>query len=110
MWWHNVESYPTKVTKTATTSNALTTRACSSGKLKESGKTVLTQSTLINDAIKAWNLAPKEIHESLSYNIAKKTLKCLQKHYQSKLSEQILHSYFYTIVNIKAFVLKIVVK
>ena len=75
----NVESYPTKVTKTATTSNALTTRACSSGKLKESGKTVLTQSTLINDAIKAWNLAPKEIHESLSYNIAKKNIKMFAK-------------------------------
>ena len=82
----NVDNYPTKVNKTATMNNALTTRACSSGKLKETGKTVLTQSTLINDAIKAWNLAPKEVYESLSYNIAKKkTLKCLQKHYQSKI-------------------------
>ena len=40
---------------------------------------VLTQSTLINDAIKAWNLAPKEIHESLSYNIAKKNIKMFAK-------------------------------
>ena len=64
-----------QVNKTATTNNALTTRACSSGKLKETGKTVLTQSTLINDATKAWNLAPKEVLESLSYNIAKKNIK-----------------------------------
>ena len=78
-----MDNYPTKVNKTATTNNALTTRACSSGKLKETGKTVLTQSTLINDATKAWNLAPKEVLESLSYNIAKKTLKCLQERYQS---------------------------
>ena len=33
----------------------------------------------INDAIKAWNLAPKEIHESLSYNIAKKNIKMFAK-------------------------------
>ena len=59
--------------------NALTTRACSNGKLKEAGKTALTQSTLINDAIKAWNLAPKEVHESLNYNIAKKNIKMFAK-------------------------------
>ena len=55
-------------------------------------------------------MAPKEVHESLSYNIAKKTLKCLQKHCKSKLFDQILHPNFFTIANIKAFVLKIVVK
>ena len=48
----NVEDYPTKVNKITPLNNAAMTRASTNGKLKECGKTALSQATLINDAIK----------------------------------------------------------
>ena len=59
--------------------NSTNTRSSTSGKLKESGKTVITQATLINDVTRAWNKAPKEVHESLSYNFAKKNIRMFFK-------------------------------
>ena len=75
----NVEDYPTKVNKITPLNNAAMTRASTNGKLKECGKTALSQATLINDATKAWNLAPKEVHESKNYTIAKKNIKLFAK-------------------------------
>ena len=69
----SVENYPTKVTQIQPDIDTTQTRSISYGKLIESGKTSITQSTLINDAIRAWNRAPKEVHQSESYNTAKKT-------------------------------------
>ena len=59
--------------------NTTQTRSITYGKLKESGKSVITQATLINDAIRAWNRAPKEVHLSTSYNVAKKNIKSFVK-------------------------------
>ena len=39
----------------------------------------LSQATLINDATKAWNRAPKEVLDSKSYNIAKVNIKMFAK-------------------------------
>ena len=38
------------------------------------GQIVLSQATLINDATKAWKLAPKEVQKSITYNMAKKNI------------------------------------
>ena len=75
----NVENYPTKVNKITPRNNASLTRASANGKLKECGKTALSQATLINDATKAWNRAPKEVLDSKSYNIAKVNIKMFAK-------------------------------
>ena len=55
--------------------------AGTNGKLIETGKTILSQATSINDATKAWNLAPEEVQKSITYNVAKK-VKLLLKLYQ----------------------------
>ena len=64
--------------------NFTQTRATSNGDLIEKGKSNIAQATLINDGTKAWNRAPKEVHQSLSYNIAKKISETLSKLYQHK--------------------------
>ena len=68
----NVKNYPTKVTQLNPDINITQTRSTTYGKLKESGKTTITQATFISDATIAWNRAPKEVHLSGSYNVAKK--------------------------------------
>ena len=75
----NVENYPTKVDKITAKSNAPETRACANGFLREKGRSVLTQETFINDATKAWNRAPKTVHDSVNYNAAKKNIKIFAK-------------------------------
>ena len=51
------------------------TRSVTDGLLKETGKTALTQGTLINDAFKAWNKTSSEVKQSTTYNVAKNTIK-----------------------------------
>ena len=75
----NLKNYPTKVIQMTADINSTHTRSSTSGKLKESGKIVITQATLMNDATRAWNKAPKEVHESLSYNFAKKNIRTFVK-------------------------------
>ena len=57
------------------------TRSITNGKLVEIGKSALTQANFINDAIKAWNSTTEEVKQSLTYNVAKKTLRLLLKHF-----------------------------
>ena len=38
-----------------------------------------TTETFINDATKAWNRAPKTVHDSVNYNAAKKNIKIFAK-------------------------------
>ena len=68
----NLDNYPTKVMQRIPNINFTQTRATSNGIIIEKGKSNIAQATLINDGTKAWNRAPKEVHQSLSYNIAKK--------------------------------------
>ena len=70
----NVVNYPTKVTQMSVQNDSALTRSITNGKLKESGKSILSQATLINDATKAWNLSSENVKLSLSYSVAKKTL------------------------------------
>ena len=71
----NLDNYPTKVMQRIPNINFTQTRATSYGDLIEKGKSIIAQATLINDGTKAWNRAPKEVHQSLSYNIAKKNIR-----------------------------------
>ena len=71
----NVTDYPTKVSFITVQSNSVHTRSVTNGLLKESGKTALTQGTLINDAIKAWNITSNEVKQSATYNVAKNNIK-----------------------------------
>ena len=49
----NVDKYPTKVNQMPLTIDTTQTRSITNGKLIETGKTILPQATLINDATKA---------------------------------------------------------
>ena len=75
----NIENYPTKVTSVPLNKNVTQTRSIANGKLIEFGKTELAQATMINDAIKAWNRAPEDIKNSITYNNAKKCIKTFVK-------------------------------
>ena len=66
---------PTKVTTLSSLENAPNTRFRSDGNLKEIGKSIVMQSTFLNDATKAWNLAPQLIKMSKSVFTAKKNIK-----------------------------------
>ena len=55
------------------------TRACTSGKLQESWKSVITQKTCKNDAIKLWNSVPKHVQSSKSLNEIKTHAKIFAK-------------------------------
>ena len=57
----HIEDYPLKLERQTVNELGATTRAGSSGKLIEFGRSVIAQKTCINDAIKLWNQAPKEV-------------------------------------------------
>ena len=50
-----------KVERQTVNESRTTIKAGSSGKLLELGRSVIAQRTCINDAIKLWNQAPKEV-------------------------------------------------
>ena len=56
-----------------------TTRACTSGKLVETGKSVITQKTCKNDAIKLWNSLPKYVQTCSSHSEIKTQAKIYVK-------------------------------
>ena len=60
-------------------SDSAHTRSITNGKLVETGKSELTQATFIKDAIKAWNSTSEEVKQSLTYNVAKKSIKASVK-------------------------------
>ena len=63
---NNIVSYPTKVQKMECNETRSTTRAITSGKLKEIGLTLIAKNTFYNDAVSAWNLAPDTIKKTLT--------------------------------------------
>ena len=68
-----------KVTSLSSLTNAPNTRHRTDGHLKEIGKTNTMQATFLNDATKAWNLAPQIIKQSESSFTAKKNIKTFVK-------------------------------
>ena len=74
-----ITNYPLKIAKQTIDENICTTRASAQGRLIEIGKTTTTKNTLTSDAIRIWNMAPKDITESTSVWQAKEKIKAYAK-------------------------------
>ena len=75
--WKAVQDqhHPMKIEKVIHGESSCLTRSVVKGDLKEFGKTEIVQSTYLSDACKVWNKCPKNIKESLTLGVAKKTIK-----------------------------------
>ena len=62
----NIDNYPLKLQKHTISVDKVTTRACTSGKLLESGKCLVAQKSCINDATKLRNNLPNELKNCLT--------------------------------------------
>ena len=71
----NVEDYPLEIRQQETMENSTTTRAAARGKPCGIGRSNLMQSSCVSDAVKLWNMAPKEITECRSMYQAKNQIK-----------------------------------
>ena len=60
----NIEDYPLQLRQTEIREGVRSTRAATKGRPCDIGRTQLTQTTCISDAIKMWNAAPCAITES----------------------------------------------
>ena len=80
MWKaNNLINYPTKIHKIDPNELRTTTRAVTSGRLKEVGLTVCAKNTFFNDGVKAWNKAPDSIKNCKTIWAAKKAIKSYVK-------------------------------
>ena len=75
----HIEEYPLKLQQQEPREGRATTRAATIGRPCDVGRTKLTQSTCISDAIKLWNEAPVEITESKTLYQAKREIKKFAK-------------------------------
>ena len=57
----NIEKHPTKIKKIQGSESRTTTRAVTNGILEEQGVSTVSKCTFLNDATKAWNLAPSSL-------------------------------------------------
>ena len=71
----NIENYPLVIRQQEILENVTTTRAAAKGRPCAVGRSNLMQSSCVSDAIKVWNLAPKEITECNSLFQAKNRIK-----------------------------------
>ena len=71
----NLSNYPLEIKQQISSNNTATTRAAANGRPCDIGRSNLTQSTCISDAIKLWNAAPGAITESKSLYQAKREIK-----------------------------------
>ena len=55
------------------------TRACTSGRLVEGGKSCISQKTCLNEAIRIWNQLPTNVTQCLSFNQVKIQFKLYAK-------------------------------
>ena len=71
----HIEDYPLKLQQQEIREGMATTRAATKGQPCDIGRTQLTQTTCISDAIKVWNSAPSGIKESKTLYQAKREIK-----------------------------------
>ena len=71
----NVPDYPLKINKKEVTMENINTRSCTQGKLIVPGTKPIMQKTCITDAMRIWNIAPKEITSTTSLLGAKNETK-----------------------------------
>ena len=71
----NVENYPLKIDCQKVSDTSTSTRAMTSGRPIESGKSTLVSNSCISDAIKIWNQAPEVVKNCASLSQIKKAAK-----------------------------------
>ena len=71
----NVDDYPLKVEQQARNEEGVSTRADTTGKPIEIGRTNLSQKTCVSDAIRLWNMAPENVTGSINLAHAKSEIK-----------------------------------
>ena len=64
----NIKDFPVSIQKHTVKESMSATRACTSGKLMEGRKSVITHKTCKNDAVKLWNFVPKHVQTCKSLN------------------------------------------
>ena len=69
------EDHPFKINVPVVNTEERTTRGQAAGYLKSKALTNVTKKTFINDSIKAWNLAPKDLKNKQNIFGAKKAIK-----------------------------------
>ena len=71
----NLEDYPLQIRQQEKEENVATTRAAARGRPIAIGRSTLTQSSCVSDAIKLWNSAPSDVTDSLTIYRAKTQIK-----------------------------------
>ena len=71
----NVEGYPLKIDSQKASDTSTSTRAMTSGRLIESGRSNLVSNCCITDAIRIWNQAPESVKSSVTLTQIKKSAK-----------------------------------
>ena len=71
----NVKDYPLLIKQQEPHAGGVVTRASDLGRPIEIGKSTLTKNTCVSDAVRIWNLAPREVTDSTSLYMAKKAIK-----------------------------------
>ena len=74
-----VDDYPLIIKRQENNTEGMSTRADSSGRPIEIGKTALTQRTSVSDSIHLWNRAPNNVKDSKTLYQAKKEIKVFVK-------------------------------
>ena len=77
----NIPNYPIQVAAQSINELGTSTRAGTSGRLIESGKSCLAQSTCLNDAIRIWNKLPSSVTSCETFN----QIKCHAKLFAKSL-------------------------
>ena len=71
----NIVDYPLEIRQQEIMESVATTRATAKGRPSAIGRSLLTQSSCVSDAVKMWNMAPDSITECKSLYQAKKQIK-----------------------------------
>ena len=75
----NIKNYPIQIDKQTTHEYGTNTRACTNGRLLNSGYSCLAQKTCINDAVRIWNQLPASVTECDSFYQIKRQAKLFAK-------------------------------
>ena len=70
-----VEDYPLIVQRQSRNESRVSTRADTTEKPMDIGRSLLTQKTCVSDAIRVWNMAPEKITTCTSQTLAKSEIK-----------------------------------
>ena len=94
----NVIDYPIQLPRQVIQISGPSTRACTNGRLIESGFSSLSQKTCINDAVKMWNSLPDSITMCETLSQVKKTGKTVCSYTTSLIHSFMLSLYFFSLL------------